>query len=180
MVSAPQLFPTPAPLAARMVELADIWGLQRVLEPSAGTGNILERLVGKTAKAVVAVEINFNLAHDLAKRWPGVDVRRTDFLTCNGDLGTFDRIVMNPPFERGSDIEHILHAVKFLNPGGRLVAICANGPKQREALEPLCAEWHDLEPGTFKESGTMVNTALILMTKQPPPKNEPKHHPAKS
>ena len=38
VVAAPQLFPTPADLAARMVELADVQPGQKVLEPSAGTG----------------------------------------------------------------------------------------------------------------------------------------------
>jgi len=182
VVTAPQLFPTPADLAARMVETAfeNGWGVQigaemnlkcRVLEPSAGTGNILAA-IGQASKEhracgfeLVAVEINLNLAHALAAKFPVADVRRTDFLTCNGDLGKFDRIVMNPPFERGSDIEHIRHAVGMLADGGRLVAICASGPKQREALEPLCDSWTDLEPGTFKESGTMVNVAMIVINK---------------
>jgi len=38
---------------------------------------------------------------------------------------------MNPPFENGADIKHIQHAMKMLKPGGRLVAICANGPRQQ-------------------------------------------------
>lgn len=187
VVAAPQLFPTPAPLAARMVEKAfehrftvqigaNMNERCRVLEPSAGTGNLIAA-VSEAAKSdcasggfrtsfdLVAVEVNLNLAHALAAKFPQADIRRTDFLTCNGDLGKFDRIVMNPPFERGSDIEHIKHAMTFLADGGRLVAICANGPRQREELEPLCDEWHDLEPGTFKESGTMVNAAMIVINK---------------
>ena len=44
VVSAPQLFPTPATLAARMVELADIQPGHAVLEPSAGTGVIVREL----------------------------------------------------------------------------------------------------------------------------------------
>ncbi len=30
---------------------------------------------------------------------------------------------MNPPFSRQQDIRHVMHAAKFLKPGGRLVAV---------------------------------------------------------
>jgi 16S rRNA G1207 methylase RsmC len=92
-----------------------------------------------------------------------------DFLQCTTDAlwGTFDRIVMNPPFERGVDIAHIKHAMTFLKPGGRLVAICANGPRQRFHLKDsgLASEWIDLPAGTFKEQGTGVNTAMLVIDK---------------
>jgi 16S rRNA G1207 methylase RsmC len=70
---------------------------------------------------------------------------------------------MNPPFERGADIQHIEHARKFVKPGGRLVAICANGPRQRERLMPLATHWEDLPAGTFKAQGTAVNAALLVI-----------------
>jgi 16S rRNA G1207 methylase RsmC len=44
---------------------------------------------------------------------------------------------MNPPFANGDDIKHITHALKMLNPGGRLVAICANGPRQNDKLRSV-------------------------------------------
>jgi len=44
IVAAPQLFPTPVTLAARMVKLADIQPEQEVLEPSAGTGVICKAI----------------------------------------------------------------------------------------------------------------------------------------
>jgi 16S rRNA G1207 methylase RsmC len=70
---------------------------------------------------------------------------------------------MNPPFADGADIKHILHARTFLNPGGKLVAICANGPRQQAALQPLASSWEPLPAGTFKESGTNVNTVLLTI-----------------
>src|SRR5690606_19878751 len=45
-VSAPQLFPTPIPLAERMMALAAPRLGERVLEPSAGSGNLLRALPG--------------------------------------------------------------------------------------------------------------------------------------
>lgn len=163
-VSAPQLFPTPSELAERVVALADIGPEDDLLEPSAGTGALIDKafhlnLQGKT----VLVEINAELANRLADEYPTFTVHQADFLSLNGELGKFDRIVMNPPFERGADIKHIEHARGLLNPGGRLVAICANGPRQREALKPTASQWHDLEPGAFKTSGTNVNAALLVI-----------------
>ena len=75
----------------------------------------------------------------------------------------FNAILMNPPFAKAADIAHILHARRFLAPGGRLVAICAGGPRQAAALQHLCEHWEPLPPGTFKEQGTGVNTVLLVM-----------------
>lgn len=175
IVTAPQLFPTPNDLAERMVALAEIKPGMRVLEPSAGTGRLLGAMGGRMFAhspergEVVAVEINQSLADRLKPEFPLTDVRCADFLQCNGDLGTFDRIIMNPPFVKASDIDHIQHAFNMLKPGGRLVAICANGPRQNAILRPMVekhgGEWEDLPAGTFKEQGTGVNTALIVLNK---------------
>lgn len=163
VVSAPQLFPTPPALAERMVSLADIRPGHTVLEPSAGTGRILAAMPNvRPGGYVVAVEINYNLAKLLEEI--ADDTRNCDFLECNGDLGTFDRILMNPPFSNGDDIRHIKHAATMLNPGGKLVAICAGGPRQLEQLKPMADTWEPLPAGTFEESGTGVNTVLLTIT----------------
>jgi hypothetical protein len=97
-------------------------------------------------------------------------VRCADFLQCSADaddLGLFDAVLMNPPFAQGADIEHITHALTMLKPGGRLVALCANGPRQNANLRPLVeacgGAWEDLPADTFKEEGTGVRVALITM-----------------
>jgi phospholipid N-methyltransferase len=167
VVVAPQLFPTPSEIAERMVELAGDMTSNRILEPSAGTGNIL-KAVGRSrvdCKAV-AVEINSNLANQLKNYFHiNVEVVNADFLSCNGDLGKFDKVIMNPPFENAADIKHINHALTMLKPGGRLVALCANGPRQQEAFKDRADHWEVLEPGSFKEQGTNVNVALLVMDK---------------
>jgi hypothetical protein len=38
-----------------------------------------------------------------------------------------DKVLMNPPFEDGKDVEHVTKALSLLKPGGRLVAIMGNG-----------------------------------------------------
>lgn len=171
VVNAPQLFPTPPDLARRMVELAGVEPGERVLEPSAGTGRILDQL--PAGCQVVAVEINATLGGRLDATDRAVVIG--DFLVCKPDTlwGRFDVVLMNPPFAKGADIEHIQHALTFLKPGGRLVAICAGGPRQAQTLRPtvesLGGTWEPLPAGTFKEEGTGVNSVLLSLTMPPGP-----------
>jgi cyclopropane fatty-acyl-phospholipid synthase-like methyltransferase len=180
VVSAHQLFPTPPDVARQVVELAGIQPGHRILEPSAGTGRLLDAAIRAglgfdCGVRVVAVEINRELAGallDMRQRWlyandTNFEVRCADFLSCNGDLGVFDRIVMNPPFENGDDIRHIEHAHRMLKPGGRLASVCANGPRQRERFLPVADTWVDLPPGSFQQSGTTVNAAIVVLRSAP-------------
>lgn len=184
VVSAPQLFPTPADLAARMVELAELGDGARVLEPSAGTGRLVQA-VKDTGRSVhiVAVEVNHALARTLNQQHSqaapvdvpqAVEVIARDFMELKGGagadgcIGQFDAVVMNPPFEGAADVRHIVHALRMVKPGGRLVAICANGPRQQAVLRPLVeqhgGEWEELPADTFKAEGTGVRTALLALT----------------
>ena len=162
---APQLFPTPPALAARMAELAGIEYHDRVLEPSAGTGNILRAIVDAEPTAEIhAVEINRALCDALpAGLMADGEALCADFLECTTEqLGRFRRIVMNPPFADGLDIKHIKHALHFLARDGRLVAICANGPRQQAELHPLATTWEELPEATFADT----NVRAVLMTVQ--------------
>ena len=162
VVNAPQLFPTSPELAQRMVELARIEPHHSLLEPSAGTGNILKQLPSALLR-VIAIEINTSLVANLKTSFPAIDIRQSDFLLCNGNLGSFDRILMNPPFINDEDIKHILHAKGLLNPNGLLVSLCANGPRQQEILKPLASYWEELPLGSFSAQGTNVNVALLII-----------------
>jgi predicted RNA methylase len=151
---------------------------RRVLEPSAGTGRLLEALAkfgaveqpNQPALQVVAVEVSSALAARLVTAGLAGTVRCADFLQCRpdvDDLGLFDAVVMNPPFAQGADIEHIAHALTMLKPGGRLVALCANGPRQNASLRPMIeargGAWEDLPDDAFREEGTRVRVALVTM-----------------
>lgn len=168
VVSAPQLFPTPRDLAGRMAELAELSEGMRVLEPSAGTGALLAAVreaIGESV-TVTAIEIDARLCDTLRVKHEGAEIINRDFRQCGEELGQFDRILMNPPFVDAQDISHILHAKKYLKPGGVLVAICANGPRQNEVLRPMIEQnrglWEVLPSGAFKTSGTMVSTVLMV------------------
>jgi protein-L-isoaspartate O-methyltransferase len=169
VVAAPQLFPTPHELARRMVEEADLQPGMRVLEPSAGTGHLIGAMGGvvfaREGGAITAVEVNSRLADLLRSNFPKTNVLCMDFLElhCSPEA-LVDRVLMNPPFVNGEDIKHIRHAMKFLKPGGRLVAVCAAGPRQKAALEPIADTWEELPQGTFAEAGTNVRTALLTIT----------------
>lgn len=168
IVVADQLFETPPALVERMIDEAGLCSATpapasfRILEPSAGAGAITRQIRAEAGAAeLVAIEINHKLAELTGARC-------ADFLELEPeDLGRFDRILMNPPFKNGADIKHIEHARRFLAPGGRLVAICAGGPRQRDKLEPIVTEsggiWEDLPAGTFASSGTNVNTVLLTI-----------------
>ena len=98
---------------------------------------------------------------------------RGDFLEITTQ--PFDRIVMNPPFEKLADIDHVLKAYDCLKNGGRLVSIMSPGPFFRSDrkcqafqawINDVGAEVTDLEPGTFKASGTGVNAKLVVIDKE--------------
>jgi 16S rRNA G1207 methylase RsmC len=166
VICAPQLFSTPPTLAARMAKLADIKSNDRVLEPSAGTGNLLQAIFDAQPMAnVFAIEINHALCDALSIRLLSMgEVICQDFLTCTTEhLGRYDEIVMNPPFHKGVDVTHIKHALSFLKSDGILVALCANGPRQQAELRPLATTWEELPDGTFADQGTDVRAVLMIV-----------------
>ncbi|EFI6369790.1 class I SAM-dependent methyltransferase [Escherichia coli] len=132
-----QLFVTPAPVCDRLVTLAGISNRDHILEPSAGTGAIL-RAIRDTAPVAMcdAVEINSGLVRYLRENFNGVRVQCGDFMEWQ-PVQYYSRVIMNPPFSHGQDIRHILRAFSLLRPGGVLVAVCLNGPRQQEKLLPF-------------------------------------------
>lgn len=166
----PGYFPTPKAVASRLVEEAGIKPGMSVLEPSAGKGNIAEAVRESHPDAkldVVEQQSTLRKLLDLK----GFNVAGEDFLEHKGQ---YDRIVMNPPFEKGADVEHVRHAFELLKPGGRLVAIMS--PHAEFASDKKSAgfrEWVDslggisekLPDGSFKESGTSAGSRMVVLDK---------------
>jgi hypothetical protein len=188
----PGFFPTPAPVIARMIDLADVLGKTglRVLEPSAGKGDIADAVRGAFPDAAVDVcEINHQLREILTAK--GHTVIGEDFLqlpapeqlpsemdatgrswTARAEL--YDRVLANPPFESGQDILHVRHAHALLRPGGRLVSVMSTGPffradrkaaEFREWFDEVGGERYDLPDGAFEGAfrSTGVKTCLVVV-----------------
>lgn len=162
--------PTPPSLADRVVEEAGILPHHRVLEPSAGSGNLADAVRRAGAEPDV-VERMHRLRDVLEAK--GYSVVGDDALALDR-LGPYDRIVMNPPFERGAEIDHVQHAYTRLAPGGALVAIMSEGPffrgdKKSAAfrawLERVGGSSERLPEQSFKRSErtTGVATRLVVV-----------------
>jgi hypothetical protein len=166
----PGYFPTPAPIVARMIEAARLPERGLILEPSAGSGAILDQ-VREAAPGceLAAFERHSSLREILTAK--GYTLVGADFMeSCLPR--DFDRVLMNPPFENGQDIEHVRHAFAQLAPGGRLVAIMSPGPffrsdrkatEFRQWFEDHGGEREDMPAGAFKESGTGIATVMVTI-----------------
>lgn len=101
----------------------------RILEPSAGTGDLADAIMqnfGEYNIEVSCIEI-FNDSRDLL-RMKGYDLIGQDFTKFSTDDDhRFDIIIMNPPFAHGDDIAHVKHAMKQLKVDGYIYAVTSLG-----------------------------------------------------
>jgi len=167
----PGFFPTPRGVVDRMLAEARIQPGDKVLEPSAGSGAIAEAIRERHPKAKLElVEFNQSL-RDLLKAKGFRPASERDFLVfARGKEGRYDAIVMNPPFERFRDAQHIARALELLAPGGRLVAIASGSfPTRadrmtadlRREIKRLGGTIEKLPSGSFKGAGTGVETVIV-------------------
>jgi predicted RNA methylase len=175
-------FPTPPEVVRELLDRADVRRDMICLEPSAGTGAIVDGLLDCAPVSIMAVENNPEIAKKLRARYPAdprVLVTEADFLNSSVQVALraavpfgFDRVVMNPPFELLADIKHVVAALSLLKDGGRLVSVMSSGVTFRQ--ERVAQQFRDLvasrggeiEPlpeGSFKASGTMVNTVMVTI-----------------
>jgi predicted RNA methylase len=179
-------FDTPEWLADNLIRHADLKGGHRVLEPSAGVGNLIRAALkteaAKESLHFTAIELDASRAMRVSllidvhssgsPNWT-LAVTTGDFLVRGSDAGPFDRVIMNPPFAKQVDVDHVLKAWELVKPGGRLVAIMSPGwtfrtnAKSREFRE-LVAVHGEYEPnpeGSFTEAGTGVGTVTVILDK---------------
>jgi len=161
-------FPTPPELAKKIVEIAELKLGMTVLEPSAGRGGIADYIPATCQ--IHCIELLPENVQVLLEK--GYEVEQADFLTI-GPAPRYDRVLMNPPFELQNDVNHVSHAWKFLKPGGKLISIMAAGVAFREnrktidfrALMDRYGYMERLPDASFKLSGTLVSTVLVVMEK---------------
>lgn len=158
-----QSFYTPVDVARQLVNLADVKG-HVVLEPSAGHGALADVCIEEGAKQVDCIDIDPDAIKVLKQR--GYNTIEQDFLSIHPKNKLYSRIVMNPPFTMNSDIKHVVHAIGWLAPEGKLVSVMLAN-KDREKLTNILGTYNctltDLGPGMFKQSGTSVPTMILTV-----------------
>lgn len=172
-------YPTPAPVVCEMLRVAPHLEGRRVLDPSAGTGNIAFAALDADASYVTAIEVDADRAHHMSRSRSSqrLDVVHANFL----DLPPrpeFDVVLMNPPFYGRHWIAHVMRAYEWLAPGGRLVSVLPVTAELGDSAEHLAfREWADARkdgwrpfsdlPGeSFAPSGTRINTVLLQLRKR--------------
>ncbi len=106
-------FWTDPEMAQRIVDWAALPEGARVLEPSAGAGNIVRCFPAHCQ--VTAVELDPAVAQGLPGLHPHLDVVVGDLLKAWPEATTqlFDVAVMNPPYEDGADGTHVVEALRL-------------------------------------------------------------------
>jgi hypothetical protein len=177
-------YPSPPAVAKVVIEEAALYRAWpdkseaplTVLEPSAGEG-ALARLAVENGCFVDCIEFEVSRAKLLDETGLYRHVQFADFLAVEPTAGRqYDRVVMNPPFDLERDIDHVLHALKFLKPGGILVSVMSAGTEFRQTkksvafralVEKMGGRFHDLPPASFAASGTYCNTVTLKLTVRP-------------
>ena len=114
-------YPTPPEVAALMLDPLDLRG-KVVLEPSAGSGNLVRECLARGAAEVLWCEPEHQLQPIVAAIAQAHFLRASFLDVQAADVSHIDLIVMNPPFS--ADEAHILHAWEIAPPGCEIVALC--------------------------------------------------------
>ena len=168
-----QFFATPDEIADWLVSLAEIQEDDRILEPSAGQGSIVKAINRIYSSKIVYCYELMPINQTFLSKIDTVDLLGDDFLVCNLPHN-FDKIIANPPFSKNQDIYHIRKMYEILRPTGRLVSIASkhwqisSNKKEsefRDWLTEVGAEIKEIPAGAFKESGTMIQSCIIIINK---------------
>lgn len=163
-----EFFETPPEVGHLLIQRASIEPGMKVLEPSAGRGALAD-LVRETCPDCEIHVVEPEKESRGFLRQKGHKLVGSDFMKFRRK--GYDRVVMNPPFSKQQDIDHVRRAYGLLKPGGRLVAVMSGGTKFRtnrkaeefRALVARAGAIEDLPPESFRESGTLVNTVLVTL-----------------
>lgn len=176
-------YPTDGKTAAKALRLADVWIRKGdyVLEPQAGEGGLLDVLL-PTGARIDAVEINAGRCQRMALKYRqpskgGLTIIQANFLRMSA-VPKYTHVVMNPPFHGTHWMEHVVHAMAFLAPGGVLTTILPisaelGETKKHKAFRAWAAKYSrygelrfsDLPPESFKAAGTRINTVVLTLYK---------------
>lgn len=168
-----QFFETPDSVADWLIMLAGgIHEDDTVLEPSAGRGALIKAIHRACPSVMVEcyelMPENREFLHSLGN----VILLGEDF--AKDSVGSYSKIIANPPFANNQDIDHVRLMYDRLEEGGTLAVITS--PHWKFASEKKCdvfRRWIDevhgqvfeIGAGEFKESGTSISTMEIVIKK---------------
>lgn len=168
-----QFFETPSDVADWLVMLAG--GIQKddtVLEPSAGRGALIKAVHRACPDVQVECYELMPENWDFLQTLENVILLGEDFT--KDCVGTYSKIVANPPFSKNQDIGHVRLMYEHLKEGGTLASITSPHWKMasekkcadfRQWLEEVHAEVFEISPGEFKDSGTSISTMAVVIKK---------------
>lgn len=168
-----QFFETPADVADWLVMLAG--GIHEddiVLEPSAGRGALIKAIHRACPSVVVECYELMPENREFLHTLDNVILLDEDFT--KDSVGSYTKIIANPPFSGNQDIEHVRLMYERLEDGGTLAAI--TGPHWKIGTEKKCVEFrtwldsvsgktYEIGAGEFKESGTTIATVAVVIKK---------------
>ncbi|MEN7547861.1 N-6 DNA methylase [Rapidithrix thailandica] len=174
----PGFFPTPKAVAEKMIALARVPEGAVILEPSAGLGHLAAEIKQAFPENKLVIgELNRSFHEVLSLK--GFEVAFDDFLSYRpAEKDRPEIILMNPPFEKGQDAEHILHAFEMVKPGGQVISLASEGLFFRQSKkETAFREFLEEQGGTsevlpeksftgsgaFKQTG--VRTRIVVLEK---------------
>jgi hypothetical protein len=168
-----QFFETPAELADWLVMLAGgINEADTVLEPSAGRGALIKAIHRACPSVTVECYELMPENREFLYSLDNVIILDEDFT--KDSVGSYTKIIANPPFSGNQDIEHVRIMYKLLEKGGTLAAITSSHWKIasekkcvdfRNWLEEVHGEVFEIGAGEFKESGTSISTMAVVIRK---------------
>ncbi|MCG3207263.1 MAG: hypothetical protein FOGNACKC_00863 [Anaerolineae bacterium] len=168
MVTNYDFYPTPPDLVETMAHIVWVGTDDPVLEPSAGEGAIADQMAQRVGVGnVYCVELNPGRAQILRDK--GYTTVEADFLTLTpDDFGVeFAHVRLNPPFTGLQDVDHVLHAARFMALGGSLVAVMSESPFfQQTKKAKAFREWLQAQGGWSEpiDDGTFtVRTRLAVI-----------------
>lgn len=172
-----QFYPTPDWLIDKMLSDLDLRIMANILDPSAGKGNILDRIREKTKDYryskinLYGIEIDKNLVVILKDK--NYKILHNDFLTYETYM-KFSAIIMNPPFSEGD--KHLLKAIEIQERSGGEIICLLNAETIKNSysntrkdllnkLEKYDAKIEFIEDAFVDaERKTSVETALIKLS----------------
>lgn len=153
-------YPTPKAAIEFVLSRVHIPAEGEILEPSCGEGAILDAIKHHTSAKLHGVEYHKDRAEICRKK--GYSVWNGNFLEYL--TSGYDMVIMNPPFAGKHWVKHIKKANECLKVGGQGVAILPASAEGNENL-PTGGIWYDLPMGSFRESGTNVNTGFYIWSR---------------